>query len=60
VIDKLNREASRALKLPDVEQRLHAIGIEPVTTTPAELDKFVAQQLKQAVALAQKAGIKPE
>ena len=60
VIDKLNREASRALKLPDVEQRLHAIGIEAVTTTPAELDKFVAQQLKQAVALAQKAGIKPE
>jgi tripartite-type tricarboxylate transporter receptor subunit TctC len=60
VIDKLNREAGRALKLPDVEQRLHAIGIEPVTTTPAELDKFVAQQLKQAVALAQKAGIKPE
>ena len=60
VIDKLNREASRALKLPDVEQRLHAIGIEPVTTTPAELDKFVAQQLKQAVALAHKAGIKPE
>jgi tripartite-type tricarboxylate transporter receptor subunit TctC len=60
VIDKLNREAGRALKLPDVEQRLHAIGIEPVTTTPAELDKFVAQELKQAVALAQKAGIKPE
>jgi len=60
VIDKLNREAGRALKLPDVEQRLHAIGIEPVTTTPAELDRFVAQQLKQAVALAQKAGIKPE
>jgi tripartite-type tricarboxylate transporter receptor subunit TctC len=60
VIDKLNREAGRALKLPDVEQRLHAIGIEPVTTTPAELDKFVAQQLRQAVALAQKAGIKPE
>ena len=60
IVDKLNREVARALKLPDVEQRLHAIGIEPVATTPAQLDQFVAAQLKQARALAQKAGIKPE
>jgi len=31
-----------------------------VPTTPAQLDQFVAVQLKQARALAQKAGIKPE
>ena len=60
IVDKLNREVARALKLADVEQRLHAIGIEPVATTPAQLDQFVAAQLKQARALAQKAGIKPE
>ena len=60
IVDKLNREVARALKLPDVEQRMHAIGIEPVPTTPAQLDQFVAAQLKQARALAQKAGIKPE
>lgn len=60
IVDKLNREVARALKLPDVEQRMHAIGIEPVATTPAQLDQFVAAQLKQARALAQKAGIKPE
>jgi tripartite-type tricarboxylate transporter receptor subunit TctC len=60
IIDKLNREVGRALKVPDVEQRLHAVGIESAHSTPAELDKFVAEQLKLAVALAQKAGIKPE
>jgi tripartite-type tricarboxylate transporter receptor subunit TctC len=60
LIDRLNREVARALKSPDVEKRLYAIGIEPVTTTPAQLDQFVAVQLKQARALAQKAGIKPQ
>ena len=60
IINKLNQEVTRALKAPDVEQRLLAIGIEPAPGTPAQLDKFVAEQLKQAIALAQRAGIKPE
>lgn len=60
IIDKLNREVARVLKLPDVEQRLHAIGIEPAPSTPAQLEKFVAEQLAAAKQLAQKAGIKPE
>lgn len=60
IINKLNPEIGRALKLPDVESRLNAIGIEPKTSTPAELDRFVAEQLATAKQLAQKAGIKPE
>ena len=60
IINKLNAEATRALKAPEVEQRLLAVGIEPAPGTPAQLDKFVAEQLKLAAALAQKAGIKPE
>ena len=60
IIDKLNRAVAVALKHPEVVQRLHAIGIEPVPSTPAQLDKFVAEQLKNAIALAQRAGIKPE
>jgi tripartite-type tricarboxylate transporter receptor subunit TctC len=60
IINKLNQEVARVLKLPDVEQRLLAIGIEPAPGTPAQLDRFVAEQLKQAIALAQRAGIQPE
>ena len=60
VISKLNAEVARALKVPDVEQRLVAVGIEPAPGTPAQLDKFVAQQLLIARDLARKAGIKPE
>lgn len=60
IVNKLNQEVARVLRLPDVEQRLLAIGIEPAPNTPAELDRFVAEQLKLALALAQRAGIKPE
>ncbi|MGH8701762.1 MAG: tripartite tricarboxylate transporter substrate binding protein [Burkholderiales bacterium] len=60
IINKLNQEAARVLKLPDVEQRLLAVGIEPAPGTPAQLDQFVVEQLKLAIALAQRAGIKPE
>jgi tripartite-type tricarboxylate transporter receptor subunit TctC len=60
IINKLNQEVARVLRLPDVEQRLLAIGIEPAPGSPAELDKFIAEQLKLALALAQRAGIKPE
>jgi len=60
IIDKLNREVTRVLKLPDTEQRLHALGVEAAPTTPAQLDKFVAEQVAAAADLAHKAGIKPE
>ncbi|MGH8661117.1 MAG: tripartite tricarboxylate transporter substrate binding protein [Burkholderiales bacterium] len=60
IVNRLNREVTRVLKLPEVEQRLLAIGMEAAPGTPAQLDQFVAEQLKQAVALAQRAGIKPE
>ncbi len=60
IVNKLNREVTRALKHPDIEQRLHAIGIEPAPTTPAELDKFIAVQIATTAELARKAGIKPE
>jgi len=60
IIDKLNREVTRVLKLPDTEQRLRALGVEAGPTTAAQLDKFVAEQVAAAADLARKAGIKPE
>jgi tripartite-type tricarboxylate transporter receptor subunit TctC len=60
IINRLNQETARALKSPDVEQRLLAVGIEPAPGTPAQLDKFVAEQLVIARELARNAGIKPE
>jgi hypothetical protein len=34
--------------------------MEPAPTTPAQLDRFVAEQLKLSADLAQRAGLRPE
>ncbi len=60
IVNKLNREITTALRLPDIEKRMRALGAEPAPTTPAELDKFVIEELATIQKLAKLAGIKPE
>ena len=60
IIDKLNREISRILNLPDVQQRMVALGAEAVSTTPAQFDKLITEQVAVTTKLARKAGIKAE
>jgi tripartite-type tricarboxylate transporter receptor subunit TctC len=37
IIERLNRELSKALAAPDVRNRLLSLGLEPTTSTPDEL-----------------------
>lgn len=60
IINKLNREFTRALALPDIENRMRDLGTEPAPTTPAALDKFIVTELAAIAKLAQLAGIKPQ
>jgi tripartite-type tricarboxylate transporter receptor subunit TctC len=60
VVTELNREARRALTLPDVLSRLQALGAEPMPGTPAAFAKLLVEQLALTAGLARKAGIKPE
>ncbi len=60
IIDKLNREITRALSQPDIQQRLLSMGAEAAPTTPAEFDKLIAEQVAMTIKLARQAGIKPE
>ncbi len=60
IINKLNREVVKILALPEIAERLRALGAEPNPTTPEEMDAYVARQLKTAMQLAKKAGIEPQ
>lgn len=60
IINKLNREFTRALTLPEIANRMRDLGAEPAPTTPAELDKFIVRELATIAKLAQLAGIKPQ
>lgn len=56
IVDKLNGPVLRALAEPSVQQRLRAIGLEPMPSTPAQFDKLAAEQYAVVAALAKKAG----
>jgi len=60
IVDKLNKAMVAALGLPDVQKTMRNLGAEPAPTTPAELDKFVVQDLATVAKLAKAAGIQPE
>jgi tripartite-type tricarboxylate transporter receptor subunit TctC len=45
VIDRLNAEAVRIFKLPDVQERLQKLGLEPVLSSPEELARYQATEI---------------
>lgn len=60
IVNKLNAEVSRALNLPDVKQRMVALGADAAPMTAAAFDKMLAEQVALATRLARKADMKPQ
>ena len=60
VIDKLNAVLTTFVRRGDVEDRLRAIAIEPLTSTPEELEVFIASEIKKWAQVVKDAGIEPE
>jgi tripartite-type tricarboxylate transporter receptor subunit TctC len=58
VIAKLNAEANRALRLPDVKEKLASVGAEVVGTSPQELEKFVQSESAKFAKLIKASGAK--
>ncbi len=45
VVARLNAELQRIFKLPDVQEKLRALGLEPWISTPEELTRFQATEI---------------
>jgi tripartite-type tricarboxylate transporter receptor subunit TctC len=60
IINKLNTEIVKAINKPAINQRLADLGLAPGPSTPAELDKFVKEQLAAWGKKMKDAGIQPE
>jgi tripartite-type tricarboxylate transporter receptor subunit TctC len=58
VVEKINRDVNRALREPDVRDRMAALGAEAMPMTPAEFDKFVRTEMDDAAKVVKAAGIK--
>ena len=61
IVDTLNVEIARALALPDVKERLHALGIVPFTTArPSEFAQYLRAEIAKYAKLVKAVGITPE
>jgi tripartite-type tricarboxylate transporter receptor subunit TctC len=60
VIERLNKELTAVLALPEVKERLAKIGADPSPTSPAEFDTLVVRELAENGELVKAAGIKAQ
>ena len=60
VLAKLSSEVARIVDLPDVKERLRAVGADPAPTTPEEFDAYIKTEVAKFQKIVKDAGIKPE
>jgi tripartite-type tricarboxylate transporter receptor subunit TctC len=60
IIDKLNAEFLRVLKLADIRAKLIDLGFEPVGSTPEQYTKLVIADMAQWAKIFKEVGIQPE
>lgn len=60
LVARLQREMRTALANPQVRERLHALGLDPVGNTPAEFRLFIGGAIRRAAELVRLAGIERE
>lgn len=57
IVNQINKEIARILELPDVRERLQAVGFHLEPATPEELDKILRRQIESLSKVARDAGL---
>ena len=60
VVAKLNDAMVKALRSPDVGERMNQIGFDVVASSPDEFGKFMREEVSRWTRVVQKGGIKPD
>ena len=47
IVERLNQEIAKMMKLPDIKAKLAQVEVEPTTSTPAEFEKFVRAEYEK-------------
>jgi tripartite-type tricarboxylate transporter receptor subunit TctC len=57
IVNRLQREIAAVAKMPEVRERMMADGLEPLGTTPKELDEHIAREIAKWAKVAKSAGL---
>ncbi len=60
IVERLNGEIVRGLKVPEVHTRLTNAGYDPMPSSPAELAEVLKTDLAKWIKVVKSAGLKPE
>ena len=60
IVNKINAEMVKALKMHDVQERIQNLGGEPRWSTPAEFKRFLEDEIARWAPVAREAGVKLE
>jgi tripartite-type tricarboxylate transporter receptor subunit TctC len=60
IVNRLNAELVKALKLPDVSERLGSLGFEIAATTPEHYGNYIRSEIKKWAKVVKASGAKPE
>ena len=60
IVSKLNQAVGRALRLPDVQERLRANGYEPGHNSPEAFNRFIAEEIAKYTKVVQDGKIRVE
>ena len=60
ILTQISKEVARILDLPDIKERLQALGIVPAPTTPEEHDKVLRAQIETLSKVVRDAGLRPK
>jgi tripartite-type tricarboxylate transporter receptor subunit TctC len=60
IVSKLSQEVARALRLPDVSERLLSQGMEPTSSTPEEFSAYIRSEMTKWAKVVKASGAKAE
>jgi tripartite-type tricarboxylate transporter receptor subunit TctC len=60
LVEKLSKDAARALAEAELRERLANLGAEPMAMTPAEFAQFVRSEIEDSTRIVKAAGIRAQ
>jgi tripartite-type tricarboxylate transporter receptor subunit TctC len=60
IVNRLHDETVKALRLPNVREKLVILGVAPMQMAPEQMDRFIKDEIALNGVLVKAAGIKPE